>query len=90
MVSPISPKLVNGFYNDLTSHPPEVIVDVYQVAPDDIFSLDPNIRQNRLNGSKGLIIGRASNFDKTLEFIQNHYEIETVIDGYVVYRLNSP
>jgi hypothetical protein len=90
LASPITPQLENGFFNDLTSHPPEIIVDAYQVAPDDILSIDPNIRQNQINDRKGLLIGRASNLDKTLEFIQSHYEIETVIEGFVVYRLTNP
>ncbi len=90
LASPITPQLVDGFYNDLTSNPPEIIVDAYQVAPDDILSIDPTIRQNQLNAGKGLFAGRAVNLDKTLEFIQTHYEIETVIEGEVVYRLVNP
>jgi hypothetical protein len=88
--SQITSTLVAGFYRDITSNPPEVIVDSYLVAPDDILSIDPGIRQGQIGSGKGLIVGRASNLDQVLEFIQTHYKKETVIDGNVIYRLIKP
>jgi hypothetical protein len=88
--SRITSTLVDGFYRDITTNPPEIIVDSYLVAPDDILSLDQGIRYAQINAGKGLIVGRASNLDQVLQFIQTHYKKETVIDGNVVYRLIKP
>jgi hypothetical protein len=86
----ITPKLVDGFYQDVTSNPPEIIVDAYLVAPDDILSIDPNNRLQQTGAGKGLFVGRADNLDQVFEFIQSHYKVETVIEGNVVYRLIKP
>jgi hypothetical protein len=88
--SRITSTLTDGFYRDITNNPPEIIVDSYLVAPDDILSLDPGIRYGQISSGKGLIVGRASNLDRVLAFIQTHYKKETVIDGNVVYRLKKP
>ena len=88
--SSITANLVDGFYQDLTSNPPEIIVDAYLVAPDDILSIDPEIRQHQTDVGKGLFVGRAGNLDQVFNFIQSHYEIEKVIEGDVIYRLNKP
>jgi hypothetical protein len=88
--SRITSTLIDGFYRDITSNPPEIIVDSYLVAPDDILSLDQGIRYAQISAGKGLIVGRASNLDLVLQFIQTHYKKETVIDGNVVYRLIKP
>ena len=85
--SKITSTLVNGFYNDVMTRPSEIIVDSYLVAPDDVLSLDPAIRQEQLNDSKGLFVGRAENLDLFFQFFSSHYEIEKVIEGYVIYRL---
>jgi hypothetical protein len=85
--SKITSTLVNGFYNDVMTRPPEIIVDSYLVAPDDVLSLDPAIRQEQLNDSKGLFVGRAENLDLFFQFFSSHYEIEKVIEGHVIYRL---
>ncbi len=85
--SRVTPALENGFYKDLTSKPPEIIVDAYQVAPDDILSLDKNIRFAQLKVGKGIVVGKAQNVDSVFDFIQKNYKVETVIDGYTVYRL---
>ncbi len=88
--SQITPRLEDGFYQDLTSNPPEIIVDAYLVAPDDILSIDPAIRQNQIGAGKGLVKGRASNLEKVFDFIKSHYKVEKVIQGNVVYRLITP
>ena len=88
--SKITPQLENGFYHDITSHPPEIIVDAYQVGPDDVLSIDPSIRAQQTNVGKGLFVGRATNLDQVFAFISTHYKVETVIEGYVVYRLIKP
>ncbi len=88
--SKITAPLVDGFYRDLMSNPPEMIVDSYLVAPDDILSINPDVRYQQTSVGKGLFVGRASNLDKVFEFIQSHYKVETEIDGNVVYRLIKP
>ena len=85
--SPVTATLENGFYQDITSHPPEIIVDAYLAAPDDTLSLDKNIRYAQLSAGKGLFMGKAENIDSFFDFIYVHYKIETVINGYTVYRL---
>jgi hypothetical protein len=88
--SSFTSNLVDGFYQDLISHPPEIIVDAYLVAPDDILSIDPAIHQQQINGRKGLNAGRASNLDLVFEYIQSHYEVEKDIEGNIIYRLSKP
>jgi hypothetical protein len=88
--SPITATLVNGFYQDITTHPPEIIVDAYLLAPDNTLSLDKNIRYAQLKAGKGLSMGKADNIDQFFEFIYEHYKIETVINGFTVYRLIKP
>ena len=88
--SPITATLDDGFYQDITNHPPEMIVDAYLAAPDDTLSLDKNIRHAQLQAGKGLSMGKAENIDSFFEFIDGHYKIETVINGYTVYRLIKP
>ncbi len=88
--SQITRKMEDGFYQDISSHPPEIIVDAYLVAPDVILSLDPAIRQQQLDSGKGLFAGKAENVDLVLAFIQEHYKVETVIEGFTVYRLLKP
>jgi len=90
LASGVTSKLVDGFYHDITSNPPEIIVDAYLVAPDDILSIDPVIRQQQNNVGKGLFVGRAGNVDQVFDYIQSHYEVETVIEGNVIYRLVKP
>ncbi|MGB8212819.1 MAG: glycosyltransferase family 39 protein [Anaerolineales bacterium] len=88
--SRITPQLVDGFYQDITSHPPEIIVDAYLVAPDDVLSINPAIRQQQIDDKKGLFVGRASNVNQVFAFIQSHYKVEKVIEGNVIYRLIKP
>ena len=88
--SRITSTLTDGFYQDITSNPPEIIVDSYLVAPDDILSLNPDVRQQQMGVQKGLSVGRASNLEQTLRFIQTHYQVETVIEGDTIYRLIKP
>jgi hypothetical protein len=88
--SRITSTLVNGFYQDITSNPPEIIVDSYLVAPDDILSLNQDVRQQQMSVQKGLSVGRAGNLGQTLTFIQAHYKVETVIEGETIYRLVKP
>jgi hypothetical protein len=88
--SQITSKMVDGFYQDITSNPPEIIVDAYLVAPDDILSIDPAVRQQQENAGKGLFVGRANNLNRVFDYINSHYEVETVIDGNVVYRFVNP
>jgi hypothetical protein len=85
--SSMTPTLTEGFYNDLTSHPPALIVDSYIVAPDDILSLDPDTRATQEGAGKGTWAGQADNLDQVLEFIKTHYEIEKGLDNYAIYRL---
>jgi hypothetical protein len=85
--SSITPLLINGFYSDLTSRPPALIVDSYIVAPDDILSLDPDTRAAQIGSGKGTWAGQAANLEQTFEFIQTHYELEKGLDGYAIYRL---
>jgi hypothetical protein len=88
--SRITSTLVDGFYQDITSNPPEIIVDSYLVAPDDILSLNPDIRWQQMEVQKGLSVGRAGNLEQTLNFIQAHYKVETQMEGQTVYRLIKP
>jgi hypothetical protein len=88
--SRITNEMEVGFYRDITSNPPEIIVDAYLFAPDDILSLDPLIRQEQTNSGKGILVGKAENVNLVFEFIREHYEVETVIEGNIVYRLIKP
>jgi hypothetical protein len=88
--SKLTTTLVNGFYDDILKQPPEIIVDSYLVAPDDVLSLDPVIRQEQLDASKGLFVGRAENVDLFFQFVSTHYAIEKVVDGHAIYRLVKP
>ena len=88
--SPVTSALENGFYKDITLNPPEIIVDAYLVAPDNILSLNKDTRNAQLNAGKGVRTGKADNIDLVFQFIQKHYKVETVIDGDTIYRLIKP
>jgi hypothetical protein len=88
--SPFTLALENGFYKDITLNPPEIIVDAYLVAPDNILSLNKDTRNAQLNAGKGVRTGKADNIDLVFQFIQKHYKVETVIDGDTIYRLIKP
>jgi hypothetical protein len=87
--SPIRLLLDNGFFHDLTTRPPILIVDASIDAPDDVLSLDPKVRAGQIAAGKGLAY-RPPHIDQVFEFIRQNYTRETVVDDYAVYRLNRP
>lgn len=84
--SPIASKAEEIFLYDITTRPPVLIVDAYIDAPDDILSLDPGTRQAQIAAGKGQTF-HPDNLDRVFEFVESHYELETGIANYAVYRL---
>ena len=84
--SPITQELVDGFYRDVTTHPPTLIVDGYIDAPDDVPSLDPTIRAAQRARNHGTTYHPA-HIDAFFTFVQSNYVAVGDLDGYTIYRL---
>jgi Dolichyl-phosphate-mannose-protein mannosyltransferase len=87
--SPLLVQMDNGFYHDITSNPPLLIVDAYVDAPDDVLSLDPTVRAWQLANHKGQGY-HPPQLNRVFDYIGQNYTQVTVIDHYPVYRLNHP
>jgi hypothetical protein len=86
--SPITLKLSRGFYNDISTTPPVYIIDAYINAPDDVLSINPDIRLSQIAAGKGTP-DWPPNLPQVFEFFQTNYEVDTVVDGYTIYRLKE-
>ena len=87
--SPLLQELDSGFFHDVTSRPPALIVDGYIDAPDDVLSIDTQTRAAQIAAGKGQPY-QPPHLAQFFEFVQANYVLETVVDGYAVYRLDRP
>ncbi len=88
--SNVSSSLGYGFFQDLLANPPELIVDAYIVNPDNVISLDKQIRHGQITSGKCLDSSRVPYVDQVLQFIEDHYIKETEVEGFDIYRLQVP
>lgn len=72
------------FYDQLVTNKPDVIVDGYPYAPDEIPSLDRSYRSEQ-----NILYYYADNSQQVFDFIDKNYEIIREIDGLKIYRLKS-
>ncbi len=83
--SPFTARLSNGFYSDLTQHPPVLIVDSYPSNPDLLPALDASLRREQFRSGK-VWPWLPDNVTQVFGFIEGHYHLETTIDSYRIYR----
>jgi len=86
--SPITPGLVAGFYREIDQDKPIMVIDAYIDNPDFVPSLDPATRLAQ-HFIPGRIPGDAQAVNSFYAFIEQNYSLESVVDGYWVYRLNG-
>jgi len=87
--SPLLKELDDGFFRDVTTRPPVLIVDGYVDAPDDVLSIDPQVRAAQIAAGKGQPY-RPPHLDQFFDFVRTSYALETMVDGYAIYRLDRP
>ncbi len=83
--TPLSSRMADGFYADLTSRPPLLIVDTALINQDLVPSLDPAIRREQFQSGK-LWPALPENIHAVLEFIDQNYQMVETIQGYPIYR----
>jgi hypothetical protein len=86
--SPYTPNLVNGFFYDINSNKPEMIIDASIDSPDDVPAID-QLNNPGMRTSPLWISSNVARMDLFSEFIENNYYKEAVEDGYTVYRLKQ-
>lgn len=76
------------FLHDLTTAPPELIIDGSPHEPEYIPSLNAEMRKSQLgrDREKNLLF-YPEGLDEFFQFFEAHYQYEIEIDGYIVYRL---
>jgi hypothetical protein len=86
--SPFTQRMEDQYLVDLENHPPELIIDAYSAAPDELLSLDPQIRASQI--ARGVMgqVHRPGNLNEVFDYIQSNYHLETIIGEYAVYRYN--
>jgi hypothetical protein len=84
--SPLTREMDDGFLEDVTTSPPTLIVDGYIDAPDDVLSIDPEVRSAQIAVGKGQASSPV-HLDQFFAFVQTYYVREATVDGYAVYRL---
>ena len=87
--SPFTAKMETRFLSDLESQPPALIIDAYIHDPDNVLSLNPDVRSAQILAGKGQTY-QPPNLAQVFDFIQSHYKMEVVIGDYSIYRINNP
>ncbi|GAB4485585.1 MAG: hypothetical protein Fur0016_11700 [Anaerolineales bacterium] len=83
---PMNIGISETFYSDVISHPPELIVDMWKHSPDYVPAISPFIRDQQK--TKRLLVQFPA-YGKLLDYIDAHYDLETRIEGYEIYRLKK-
>lgn len=83
---PMNQGISETFYSDVINHPPELIIDMWKHSPDSVPSLDPSTRSQQKTNR---IIYKFPAYAKLLNYINEHYVLETRIEGYDIYRLKK-
>ncbi|MCK6581565.1 MAG: hypothetical protein L6Q49_00545, partial [Anaerolineales bacterium] len=80
-------EIEDSYYNDLTSNPPELILDCSR-SVDAIPSLDPATRevQYDIPGVKKKMYIQPK-MDEVFEFVEQNYRLENKIDECLIFRL---
>jgi hypothetical protein len=89
--SPLTYNINTRFYGDITHNKPELVVDAYIDAPLDVPSLNP-IHREEQKGNEYRFVKLAEqtpNLQQTYDFFLTHYEFETTITQYDIYRLKD-
>ena len=89
--SPLTPALNQGFFEDISHNRPELVIDAYSDAPEDVLSLNPDKRLDQLNsGNYWLNLSeKTTNLKQVYAFFDTYYTLETNIGQYGVYRLKK-
>jgi hypothetical protein len=78
--SPYTPQMADQFYADLLKNSPQMIVDCYSDAPNDI----PRIKKRNEN----IVLPTPPyNLPLVIDYIEKQYKLETTIGQYEIYRL---
>ncbi len=83
---PMNTEISETFYRDVISHPPELIIDMWKHSPDYVPALSPFIRDQQK--TKRLLVQFPA-YGKLLDYIDTHYDLETRVEGYEIYRLKK-
>ncbi|MCS6995323.1 MAG: hypothetical protein N2117_06450 [Anaerolineales bacterium] len=83
--TPLSRRMADQFYADLTTRPPLLIVDTALINQDLVPSLDPSIRREQFQSGK-LWPTLPENIHAVLAFIDEHYQLVETIQNYPIYR----
>lgn len=83
--TPLTRRMSEGFYADLTTRPPLLIVDTALINQDLVPSLDPATRREQFQSGK-LWPALPANIHAVLAFIDERYERVATIQNYPIYR----
>lgn len=83
--TPLTHRMAEGFYADLTTRPPLLIVDTALINQDLVPSLDPATRREQFQSGK-LWPALPANIHAVLAFIDERYERVATIQNYPIYR----
>ena len=87
--SPVLPILDAGFLRDIMAHPPKLIIDAYIDVPNDVLSLDPQVRSKQLAMGAMHPYWSVDNLDQVLVYFSQHYHFIAKVYNYDVYELNA-
>jgi hypothetical protein len=87
--SPFTAKMEARFLSDIENQPPAMIIDAYIHDPDNVLSLNPDVRSAQIAAGKGEDY-QPPNLAQVFDFIQSHYKLEVVIGDYSVYKFHNP
>lgn len=80
---PMNQGISETYYADVLKNPPELIIDMWKHSPDYIPSINPAIRAQQ---ETRRVLSDFPAYARLLEYINAHYQYETKIDGYEIYR----
>ena len=84
--SPVTQELADGFYRDVTAHPPTFIIDAFNDSPLEIPSLDPSTRSAQMKSGR-MQTNSLPHLDAFFAFVQSNYFVIYREGGYTIYRL---
>ena len=89
--SPLTPPLINAYYQDISLKKPALVVDPSFENLDNFLSLNAQTRELQLKARpKDWLSKQPANLLQVLDYFDQNYELETSIDRLDIYRLKGP
>lgn len=86
--SPLTQRLIDGYYNDITAKKPLYIIDACVESRIDFLCINPNIRNTQIK-NQTVIFPQPANVNEVFRFFETNYDLETRIGNYDIYKLKS-